>query len=381
MRLTSQQIQGLMKRFGVDRLWSYSRLTTFVERPFEYRVAYLEKSARSTSVYTIWGTNCHDLVQDAYTGEYGFDEMGKKFEEKLLEWNVNNDGFGFPNKDIENSYFENIRHYYHNPEPIECEMTCERPILYQLKDDNGNPIVFIGYVDGEYWGEDEDGNRKYYIVDFKSSSKSGFSGAQLKEKSKQLMLYAAAISQQRGIPLEDIVCRFDMLKYLNVSYLQKNGKWRTSAQERRKWVQTQEKRIRTIMLEHGEDFIDIDLDVEQAIYNNNIDNLPDYVKENFKTSNCYIDVQVTKEDIDSLNEFIITNVTKCIELEKGDWEENFPEPDMKTLEDFYYSVLAPQIRNQSRTWQENKGARANTTAVTASESEDFFNELFGVGGE
>lgn len=381
MRLTSKQIEGLKSRFGVDRLWSYSRLTTFAERPFEYRVAYLEKSARSTSVYTIWGTNCHDLVQDAYTGEYGFDEMGDKFEQKLADWIIDNQGFGFPNENIEKSYFENIRHYYHNPEPIDCEMVCERPILYQLEGDKGEPIVFIGYVDGEYWGVDEEGNKKYYVVDFKSSSKSGFSGKQLKEKSKQLMLYSAAISQQRGIPLEDIVCRFDMLKYVNVSYLQKNGKWRTSAQERRKWVETQEKKIRTLMLENGADFIEIDLDVAQALHDNNMDRLPDYVKEKFKVSNCYIDVPVTQEDIDSLNRFIIDNVTECVELEQGDWEINFPEPNMDTLGDFYYSVLAPQIRNQSKTWQENKGMKLRTENITSSESEDFFNSLFGNSNE
>ncbi|WP_227276954.1 PD-(D/E)XK nuclease family protein [Vagococcus fluvialis] len=357
-------------------MWSYSRLSTFAERPFEYRVAYLEKSARSSSVYTEWGTHCHDLVQDAYTGVYGFDEMGSKFDEMLKGWRADSKGYSFPTKSIEDSYFANIHHYYHNPLPIDCEMTCEKPILYRLEDDNGNPIVFIGYVDGEYWGVDEEGNKKYYVVDFKSSSKSGFGGKQLAEKSRQLKLYAAAISQQRGIPIDDIICRFDMLKYVDVYYHQKNGKWKPSKQERRNWVKTQEKKIRTLMLEAGEDLVMIDLEVEQAIYDNTIDGLPSYVKDKFRIDNCYIDVDVTKEDVEDLNRFIIENVTKCEELEKGDWETNFPEPPLEELDSFYYNVLAPQIQSKSKVWQENKVLKDRTSSITETESEDFFDELF-----
>lgn len=375
MRLTRVQMEGLKKRFGVDRLWSYSRLSTYHERPWEYRIAYLEKAARSASVYTEWGTNCHDLVQDAYTGEYSFEEMGQRFDSKVAEWKANNNGFTFPTKDIEKSYFENLSHYYHNPLPIDCDMVCEKPVIYHLNDDEGKPIVFIGYVDGEYWGK-EDEVEKYYIVDFKSSSKGDFVGKKLNEKSRQLKLYAAAISQQRGIPLDQIVCRFDMLKYLNVSYLQKNGKWRSSTQERRKWVKSQEKKIRTLLLEHDVDFIEIDLIVEQAIYNNDLNCLPDYVKEKFKVDNCYIDVNVTEEDINDLNRFIIDNVTECYELEKGDWEINFPEPPFEELDSFYYSVLAPQIQSKAKVWQENKVLKDRSTSILEQESEDFFDSLF-----
>lgn len=377
MRLGKDVLEGLKAKFGVEKIWSYSRLSTFIDQPFEYRIVYLEKSARSSSIYTEWGTKCHDLVQDAYTGKYGFDEMGARFDKELLEWKENPNGFSFPSKDIEKSYFENLHHYYHNPKPIEADMVCERPMLYKTEDTNGKPIVFIGYIDGEYWGVDEEGNKKYYIVDFKSSSKSGFSGKALAEKSRQLKLYAAGVSQQRGIPLEDIVCRFDMLKYISVSYLQKNGKWRTSLQERRKWVETQEKKIRLLMLENDEDFVDMDLMMIQAISDNNLDSLPDYVKEKFVVDNAYVDVPVKEEDIKELNRFIVSNVMRCEELEKGDWEINFPEPDMKELDSFYYSVLAPQIRNKSKKWQENKMLKERGSSILEKESEDFFASLFG----
>lgn len=376
LRLSKEQMEGLKSKYGVDRLWSFSRLSTFVERPWEYRIAYLERLTRSSSVYTEWGTNCHDLIQDAYVGEYSFEEMGQKYDEKLAGWRKNSGGFSFPSKKIETAYFANIQHYFYNPIPIECDMVCEKPILYTLEDNSGNPIVFIGYVDGEYWGVDEDGNKKYYIVDFKSSSKSGFSGKQLAEKSRQLKLYAAAISQQRNIPIEDIVCRFDMLKYVNVFYLQKNGKWKPSKQERQNWVKTQEKKIRKLMIEHDEDLVFIELNVEQAIYDNSLDPLPDYVKDNFRIDNCYIDVNVTQEDVDELNKFIIDNVTKCYELEKGDWKVNFPEPSLEELDTFYYNVLAPQIQSKAKVWQENKMLKNRNSSITDQENEDYFESLF-----
>lgn len=55
MRLTFEQQNILKEKYGVDRLWSYSRLSTFTERPWEYKIVYLDKSARSENVYGIMG--------------------------------------------------------------------------------------------------------------------------------------------------------------------------------------------------------------------------------------------------------------------------------------------------------------------------------------
>ena len=55
MRLGYEERKMIMDRFGVDRLWSFSRLSTYLNSAWEYRMLYLEKKPRTDNVYTVWG--------------------------------------------------------------------------------------------------------------------------------------------------------------------------------------------------------------------------------------------------------------------------------------------------------------------------------------
>ena len=89
----------------------------------------------------------------------------------------------------------------------------------------GKNYVLVGYVDA-MWGEiDEEGNHHIYILDFKTSSKSGFSGKGLLDKSKQLLIYAKAVHEMTGVPVDNIHVGYDMMKYVKRYYKLKSGKW------------------------------------------------------------------------------------------------------------------------------------------------------------
>ena len=83
-----------------------------------------------------------------------------------------------------------------------------------------------GYIDMLYIEpyKDEDGNEKkrVHIVDWKTSTR--YQGAKIDAECGQLVIYAEGIRQALNIPLEDIVCEWNFLKYVTVTIEQKNGK-------------------------------------------------------------------------------------------------------------------------------------------------------------
>ena len=374
MRLSYEQQQYLRERFNTDRLWSYSRVSTYLEHPWEYRIVYVEKLTRSSNVYTHFGTICHDIIQDHYDGKYDYDKMQELYEDAILEWRMDNKGYTFMNKNIESGYVDNLADYFKNTEIVPYKVKNESPVCVNFWDEKRQKnVTFIGYLDSEYI--DDEGI--FNIVDYKSSSKSSFSGKKLKDASKQLKLYAIGIHQARGIPYEKIRLRYDLMKYYEVFYLQKNGKWKGSKQERAKWVASQEKKIRTILLDNDVDIFDIDEMVEMSIASNTIENLPDFVKEKFQLKNCYIDVTISEEEAKELEQLLVETVAEIEEKEAmDDLDEAFPEERIDETNEFYYTQLSPQVLKFNKGYQDKLAMMEVGRRLTPEQELDI-NSLFG----
>lgn len=370
MRLSKNQLEGIKAKFGVDRLWSYSRLNTYLEQPWEYRIVYLERLVRSSNVYTYFGTICHDIIQDYYEGKHTYEQMADLFNEAIIEWRTGSTGYKFMNDKVESGYVDNLIDYFANTEIVPHKIVNERPICLQIYDKKrGKNVVFTGYIDSEY--TDEDG--VFNIVDYKTSSKSGFSGKQLKDKSKQLMLYAIGVNQFRGIPFDKIRLRYDMMKYYEVMYIQKNGNWKGSKQERAKWVGTQAKKIEKSLLDEGYSAFEIEEMVEEATVANSIKNLPQSVQDKFQLKNCYIDVQITEEEAEELKQFVVDKIAECEELENsGDLEKAFPEPVIDASNEFYFTQLSPQVLKFHKKYAEDRKLMIGTQELDDDELESLF---------
>ena len=63
-RLSYEELEAIKKKHNVDRLWSWSRMNTYMTSKFEYLLKYILKSKedRCDSCYTTLGTICHDTV-------------------------------------------------------------------------------------------------------------------------------------------------------------------------------------------------------------------------------------------------------------------------------------------------------------------------------
>ena len=84
-RLSFEELEKIKKKYNVNRLWSYSKINTFLVSPYEYALKYVDgikaKEDRQDSIYTSLGSAAHQCLEDYYTGKIEFDEMLGQFED------------------------------------------------------------------------------------------------------------------------------------------------------------------------------------------------------------------------------------------------------------------------------------------------------------
>lgn len=320
-RLSNEELEKIKAKYNVDRLWSYSRVSTFLTSPFEYALKYVDgmkkKEDRQDSIYTSLGSAAHQCLEDYYTGKIQFDEMYEQYNDSWttcydianLKFDRCNDE---KNKTIAEKYKLNMQYFFKNHTIYPYEVLIEKPVVIDV---NGN--IFIGYIDGLYRTEDGD----VTIIDFKSSS--AYKGKALEEHSQQLKLYALGIHQATGIPLSKIHGCFNFLKYVTVEYIQANGKTKSKDVERKDLGEALQTNLKVWIKRLGyEDQMDEFL--KMVLDDNDIKGLPEDLQSKYKIHDCHVFVDTSKEAIDKLLEEISITI-KDIELRENDYNQTKSE--------------------------------------------------------
>lgn len=315
MRLSKEQRKGVMQKYGVNRLWSFSRVQCFIDNcPWEYKARYIDHlDLNDENVYTIWGTVAHNLIENLMTKKIKYADMVDRFEQAMFTWETDVTKPRFDSEKIKIGYFGNLDEYFkHTQVPAGRDFKVEKPVLIRLGDKK--QYVFVGYIDTEY--VDEQGNT--VLVDYKTSSKSSFSKAKLPKKATQLMLYAIGKHQFSHIPYDKIKCRFDMMKYTTVHYQQENGKWADSVQERSKWVSKMAKKLLTKLKKHDIDEDEANEMVQIASLNNDLSNMPQDIQDQFQLNNYYIEIPITQEACEKVAEKVAEDCQQILDFEALD---------------------------------------------------------------
>lgn len=319
-RLTHEELEAIKKKYNVNRLWSWSRMNTYMTSKFEYLLKYILKSKedRCDSCYTTLGTICHDTLEKFYEGKIEYKDMIDEY----------NDGFTTAitiaelkfsrsdeekNKSIGEKYNENLIHFFNNHKVYKYKLLVEKPIVINI---NGN--VFVGYIDGLY--KDDDGN--YYILDFKTSSI--YTGNTLVKNSGQLILYSIGLYRM-GIPLDKIKPCFNFLKYCTIKYEQKNGAIKERNVERCKIGESLQSNAKTWLKHFG---YEPDEYLKEMLDTNSIDCLPDEVKAKYEITDCHVYVDLSEKTIEYWTNLVDVTL-KDIMLREKDYEET------KALECFW----------------------------------------------
>ena len=190
------------------------------------------------------------------------------------------------------NYKDNMIHFFKHHIPVKGKVLTEREVWIEV----GNN-VFIGYVDAIHKENDT-----YIITDYKTSSISEFKGEKLKEKQKQLLLYAEGL-HQLGVSLKKIKIRWNFLKYVNinikhmvnVTYKEKEN-IKTSCVKRNEWVNKIKTQLKKDIKEYNPNLSNKELKniIDLCIEDNDINKIPENINNRVDIINSYVLSDVIK---------------------------------------------------------------------------------------
>lgn len=337
-RLTSEELQTLMKNEGVGRIWSWSKWNCFHTSPYEYFLKYIlhKKEDRTDCIYTTTGGIAHDIMERRYTGKLPYEQMIDDFEDGwVTAFNIAEMKFdrNSPEKNdkISQKYYENLKHFFMNHTPLKYKPVIEQFVKAKIGDN-----LFQGYIDVCF--KDDEGN--FNILDWKTSSI--YKGKKAENECGQLVVYAIGLNQQ-GVPMDKIRICWNFLKYVSIQYEQANGAVKTREVERCKIGEGLQTNAKMWLKKLGyadqvDDYLKLLLDT------NDIECLPKEVQEKYIISDCYVYVPLTDELINRWKETIISTIND-IELREKDYEETqsdkaFWDTDESVeTQSYYFSTL------------------------------------------
>lgn len=338
-RLSKEQLTVLIKKENVTRLWSWSKVNTFLTSKYEYFLKYIKHipEDRTDCVYAPLGSICHSALEKYYTNQIKYDDMITDFEDG---WTMNIDVLNLKfdrndekkNKSISEKYKYNLKHFFKHHKPIEYKTNIEKFASVKIGEN-----LFQGYLDCCF--KDENGNVN--IIDFKTSTK--FSGKIIEEKTGQLVIYAMALIQA-GIPIERIKIGFNFLKYCTVEYEQSNGAKKARDIERYKIGDSLKSNAKMWLKKNEYSEKEIESYLNMLIETNDITCLPKEVQNKYVFLDCYVYVPLTQKLMDKWRRDIIATI-KDIEAREKDYQQNQNEKifwdneeDIKK-ESYYFSTL------------------------------------------
>lgn len=358
MRLTTNEIDKIKEKYGVNTLWSWSRLEKARNYLYEFYLTYIAniKEDRLDCVYGIMGGLCHDILEKLYNNELQYEDMESYFDTNWttvidvadLKFDRNDSE---KNRSIAAKYKENLAHFFKYHVVIPYKVITEHFILTKFTDD----IIFQGYTDVIF--KDDDG--LYNIIDFKTSTK--YTTSTQKEKCGQLVCYAIGLSQLNNISFKDIRIGWNFLKYVSVKCVQANGSTKIRDIERREIGSSLASSAKMWLKKLG--YADqIDEYLSKMVLENSIDCLPDDVKEKFTISDCYVYVDLTEELINYWKKIAvetITDINKRIEAYETALTTNSDEADKIfydsqeniAKESYYYATLSGYSANLNKPYK------------------------------
>ena len=337
-RLTSEELQTLMKNEGVSRIWSWSKWNCFHTSPYEYFLKYIlhKKEDRTDCIYTTTGGIAHDIMERRYTGKLPYEQMIDDFEDGwVTAFNIAEMKFdrNSPEKNdkISQKYYENLKHFFMNHTPLKYKPVIEQFVKAKIGDN-----LFQGYIDVCFKDDEENFN----ILDWKTSSI--YKGKKAENECGQLVVYAIGLNQQ-GVPMDKIRICWNFLKYVSIQYEQANGAVKTREVERCKIGESLQTNAKMWLKKLG--YVDqVDDYLKLLLDTNDIECLPKEVQEKYIISDCYVYVPLTDELINRWKETIISTIND-IELREKDYEETHSDKafwdtdESVEAQSYYFSTL------------------------------------------
>lgn len=296
MRKTSPELQKLFDE-GKE-VYSHSKLQSFNQCEYQYWQSYVCKPRKKgiDNIYSVAGQRIHEIIEKIYNNN------ANKIDLQQELYNIISDckllGLEFPDAKIANNWEKSMYHFVNNFIKMDQKFKTEIFALFEIFPD----VYLQGYIDAL---DDSDIENGEDILDWKSSSM--FSGEKEKEAGRQLIIYKLA-REALGKKVKRV--GWFMMKYLNLSYMQKNGKIKTRELGRHEWIDKCSAMFAKDLAECGIDEIEIGFAIEDAIRNNSIDDFPKEVKDKYIIEDCIKWYEVTDELVEETKQYIKNTLQK-----------------------------------------------------------------------
>ena len=266
-RVIAPELQALYDKGA--QVYSYSKLGTIHECPYNAYLTYIEKREQCTNVYSSLGTVVHDTLEGIVEGKNTEADIGPAIENGLDELDMLSP---------------------------KGEYEVEKLLILKLRDDR----YLQGYADLIRVLPDG----RLQVLDIKTSSQ--FKDEDLLHYGRQLVAYTLALEQAGFTCLSPA---WIMVKYCKITYETGFGKRAKPAEkvlDRCKVGYTLRSTVRSKMKAAGYDSEQIEIVTQAFIESNDINDLPEDIRCQFKLTTYVRPYPVTdelrKECIDYINE-------------------------------------------------------------------------------
>lgn len=322
MRLSREELIKKIEENDCKYSLSWSKLHCFIDDPFSFMLRYLRHVPEEKSnSYALLGDVVHNGLEAFYKNEKTKEQIIKDFEEKLIEQSYSDVNFvkdEEKNKQIEQNYFSNIKHFLINYEKVSPHSKLETFVGWKFGD-----YFMQGYIDHMYPLIEQD-NQYMVIEDFKTSTI--YQGSKIEENSGQLKLYAYMIHKMYNVPIESIKIGWNFLKYVMIDIEQKNGKLKTSKVLRTDLAESVYSKLKTwgkhfkYSPEEVEEFYQIiQNNVNEYKDTNLFDGVPQEISEKFSIRDCFVEIPLDKTIMSNFINYVnskIEEMTNKIDIYK-----------------------------------------------------------------
>ena len=309
MRVSKDELSSIREKLGIDTLWSWSRVHSYMISKYEYFLKYIRhiEEDNNNCAYAPLGGIAHEILERFYGEEITYADMPEEFDQG---WMLNIDIVDLKfdrsdksrNDNIKNKYKNNLIHFYKNHKVLvndeKNKFELEKFILIKFRND----IYLQGYID--ILRILEDGT--YIIGDWKTSTI--YKGDKALNECGQLVTYAIGIHEIYKVPYDKIKIGWNFLKYQNVTVEQKNGKKKVGQIERVKLGESLVSNAKTWLKDYGCTKEEIDDYTLKLIDTNSIECLPKEVQEKFEFDDCWVYVELTDDLIQYWQDTIISTI-------------------------------------------------------------------------
>jgi ATP-dependent helicase/DNAse subunit B len=277
-------------------IYSISRLETYIGCPYSYYLQYVKKEKGHNNIYALLGEHVHCMLEKAQFGEISNDEMIESFRLKMFEL-LQIGEYSFPSDTVKKNFTECIEHYLINYKPIICKgFKSEERFYTEIEG-----IVLTGFIDGIILHHDN----SVTVIDYKTSSK--YSAKDLESHSKQLILYAIALSNVYNINVNRIC--WNMLKYCQITFEGKT-KQRQVFCARNEIVKKLKTELKKDLLALNKSELEVELLLEKAESTNDMLLFPKEIQDKYIITDGYVYYDLTEENKNKLHTFVKETVAK-----------------------------------------------------------------------